>query len=557
MNMVSENLALSDYNELVKKIRTVTSRFHIVSLNRQLDVCDNLLHESPVIDIAILGQFKAGKSSFINSLTASNVLPVGVIPVTTVITRLRFGPQQRAVVTFFDGTNTEVPLEEIGSLVSESENPGNLKDVDVVDIELPSLACYPGLRLVDTPGLGSVFAYHKEVSENWLPQVGAAILAISADRPLSENDLGLIQDLARYTPRIVILLTKADLLTPEQQDEVVRFFRKTLEHRLGREYPIFLYSTRTDTEAMQNQIRSKLLDVLSVNREQEFTSILGHKTQSLVRQCLSYLDIARETSRKADQDRESLRAQILNEKTGYDRIREEITAIIRDCQRQTRTIIMNHLNKLRKPLTERLTEQLASDMRNWKGNLWKLTRMHEAWMAETIEEEIRAISKSENKHFYGTLNKSHMSLTRYLENFRMMLDDNLHKVLGMRLAGTDWKIDVIEPGRPDIKVSPSFEIHWDLLWFLIPMVIFRGIFERHFLNQIPWEVEVNLSRLATQWEERINAAMDGMRSQALGYIKDEIATIDALLSQSPGTTNELDALISELQGYMTSDTASP
>ena len=50
---------------------------------------------------------------------------------------------------------------------------------------------------------------------------------------------------------------------------------------------------------------------------------------------------------------------------------------------------------------------------------------------------------------------------------------------------------------------------------------------------------------------------DGMRSQALGYIKDEIATIDALLSQSPGTTNELDALISELQGYMTSDTASP
>jgi len=45
---------------------------------------------------------------------------------------------------------------------------------------LPALARYPGLRLVDTPGLGSVFKYNTETSEEWLPQVGAAIVAVSA-----------------------------------------------------------------------------------------------------------------------------------------------------------------------------------------------------------------------------------------------------------------------------------------------------------------------------------------------------------------------------------------
>ena len=78
--------------------------------------------------------------------------------------------------------------------------PSNQKNVEVVDVELPSLEGYAGLRLVDTPGLGSIFKYHMETSENWLPEVGAALLAISSDRPLAENDLQLIRDLRRSIP---------------------------------------------------------------------------------------------------------------------------------------------------------------------------------------------------------------------------------------------------------------------------------------------------------------------------------------------------------------------
>ncbi|MGD0211037.1 MAG: hypothetical protein ABSC14_08655, partial [Desulfomonilia bacterium] len=189
-------------------------------------------------------------------------------------------------------------------------------------------------------------------------------------------------------------------------------------------------------------------------------------------------------------------------------------------------------------------------MPSWKGTLWKLARQYEAWVAETMEEEIRHISKTENRHFSGTLNKAHNSLTRYLETFRMMLNDNIDKVLGIRLAETDWKIEVTEPDNPDIGVLYAFDFKFDLLWFLIPMFIFRRLFEQHFIKEIPWATEVNISRLITQWETRINKAIDAMCKQTEGYIRDELSTIDALLSKSQGKTHELHDLISELQGYV-------
>ncbi len=550
MEPAPKNVSIADTKELIEVIRETASRFQIISLNRQIEVCEDLIEKNPLIDVAILGQFKAGKSSFINSLIGKPILPVGVIPVTTVITRIQFGRKERAVVSYFDGTSAEIRLEDLGAYISESENPSNSKDVDVVDIELPALADYPGLRLVDTPGMGSVFKYHKEVSENWLPEVGAAILAVSSDRPLSEYDLGLIEDLAHHTPRIILLLTKADILNPDQQEEVVRFFRKTLKQKLDREFPIFPYSIHKDTEILRERIGSGLLKELSTNRDQEYRRILLHKSQSLLRQCLSYLNIAMKTSLQADHDRDLLHKQILDEKVGYEQIREEINVITNECQRQTRILLKNHLDRFRNPLSEKCINRLSEELPSWKGNLWKLTRRYETWVAEVMEGEMQHISKTENEHFYGTLNKAHAGLTRYLSGFRMMLNDNIRKVLGIQLAETEWKIEVAQPEKPDVKVISSFDIHWDLIWFLIPMVVFRGIFERHFLKQMPWAAEVNLSRLAAQWETGINKAIDEMRNQTLAYIKDELSTIDALLSKSQGSTEEISELVSVLQGHI-------
>ncbi len=85
---------------ILEHIRTLCRRFQIISLDRQIDTCETLLQQNQPIDIAILGQFKAGKSTFLNSLIGKEILPVGAIPVTTVITRLQFGEKELEILDF-------------------------------------------------------------------------------------------------------------------------------------------------------------------------------------------------------------------------------------------------------------------------------------------------------------------------------------------------------------------------------------------------------------------------------------------------------------------------
>jgi hypothetical protein len=82
------------------------------------------------------------------------------------------------------------------------------------------------------------------------------------------------------------------------------------------------------------------------------------------------------------------------------------------------------------------------------------------------------------------------------------------------------------------------------------MFIFRPLFERHFLSQVPDEVVVNLSRLAAQWEERINKTIEGMKKQALAYVQEELATIESLLSRAKGQTDEIRRTMDELKGRL-------
>ena len=538
--------AQSAARSIAGKVHEASDRFEIVSLRRHIDACEALLAEEQLIDVAILGQFKAGKSSFINSLIGQDVLPVGVIPVTTVITRLHSGDKPMAVVTRFDGNTLKVPLDEVGEFISEEKNPANTKNIEVVDIALPALGCYAGLRLVDTPGLGSVFKYNTETSEEWLPHVGAAILAVSADRPLSDNDLSLLRELVRYTPKILLLLTKVDLLSLDEQKEVIRFFKSTLQREISQNLPIYPYSTKIRTEMLRSRIDA-LLSGLSKNRDAEFAHILQHKVASLAKSSIAYLEVALKTSEKADEDRESLKNLILTEKLNYELMRSELFAIARENMLHTRTFIAARLETRRVEFTRKLMTRLQEEMPTWRGNLWRLTRRYEEWLEENLVKELDELSKAEHRHFFGTLNKTYMSVSRSLDLFRNLLDRNIETVLGVRLSPAEWTIDVPEPSRPDVAFVKVFDFHLDLLWFLIPMALFRGLFERHFLKKIPEIGQMHLSRLAYQWEVRINRTIEDIRDQALRYVQDELATINGLLSRFAGQSEEIRRTIGGLR----------
>lgn len=186
-------------------------------------------------------------------------------------------------------------------------------------------------------------------------------------------------------------------------------------------------------------------------------------------------------------------------------------------------------------------------MPTWKGSLWRLTRRYEEWLEEDLTRELGRLSQKEHAHFFGTLNRAYMSASRSLDLFRNLLEKNIELVLGVKLSPPEWDISVPEPGHPDVAFAKVFDFHFDLLWFLIPMVIFRGIFERHFLKKIPGVARMHLSRLGYQWEVRINRAIEDIRDQALTYVQDELSTIDALVTQTAGQSGDIREAIHELE----------
>jgi Dynamin family len=56
-----------------------------------------------LLRVAVLGQFKRGKSTLLNALLGAPLLPAGVIPVTAIPTFIRAGAEAKARIGFLDG----------------------------------------------------------------------------------------------------------------------------------------------------------------------------------------------------------------------------------------------------------------------------------------------------------------------------------------------------------------------------------------------------------------------------------------------------------------------
>ena len=185
----------------------LAERYELAALAPLLASCRTAVSRDEV-SVAVVGRFKAGKSSFLNHFTNRSILPVGVVPVTAVVTEIGFGASEKAVVHFLDGRVQELNVDSIASYVSERENPQNAKGVKLISVELPALERFRGLKFVDTPGLESALLHNTEESLKWLPNVGLALVAVSVDPPLSQQDIELLNRLYRFTPNVTVLLTR-------------------------------------------------------------------------------------------------------------------------------------------------------------------------------------------------------------------------------------------------------------------------------------------------------------------------------------------------------------
>jgi ribosome biogenesis GTPase A len=165
---------LSALLDRAKAISTVDVRARDVLAARLLDRSFNLV---------VVGEFKRGKSTLINALLGRDLLPTGVIPLTSVVTVLQFGMDAAASLIFDDGHTETVSFDKLPEFVTERGNPKNVRGVREAHVMLPAPCLMDGIRVIDTPGIGSMHTHNTDLTYRYLPQADAVIFVASADQP--------------------------------------------------------------------------------------------------------------------------------------------------------------------------------------------------------------------------------------------------------------------------------------------------------------------------------------------------------------------------------------
>jgi len=535
---------------LLQTIQTIAQKQDFQGILREANDLTQFTQSSQWLDVVILGQFKAGKSSLINSFLSRNVLPVGVLPVTAIITRLVYAPQERTVITRKDGSKFDISLDELSAYVTEKENPENKKEVYLVDIELPQLKDFEKLRLIDTPGLGSAFKHNTAVTENWFNKIGAAFVVISAAQPLSENDLEVIKTAAEQSPEVYLVLSKTDLLSADELAEVMAFLKIKTRESVERNFRIFPYTIKDAAGKFKKQIQTTVLDHLSRHLAETQKNIYSHKLVHLRSLTQSYLEIRLNLASKKESERTALKNKILDEQLKLNFIQKELSYIGQSYENSTRTelekkLLGHHL----KPLRTLLEKEFHAGYDQWKGNLYKVSRNYEKWLKENMARALDSIEKQEHGFANELLDNAQTHFNNYTIHFRERLNHRIMEVLHVQLPEEDFQVKVKPLDKPDIVTSWAFESHIDLLWFLIPMKLFRNTFRKYFANQLPGEAEKNLRRLISILTKNINTAIKKSHGETLNYITSKLESIEHLLAGQHSGEEEILTYIKPAVGF--------
>ena len=228
-------------------------------------------------NLVVVGQFKRGKSSLVNALLGQEVLPTSIVPLTSIITAVRYGVEERALVGR-EGADweEEVPISALVEYVTERGNPSNEKRVTSVEVEVPSSFLKRGLYVVDTPGVGSIYQANTATTYAFLPEADAVVFVTSVESPLTETELVLVDTVRQLVHRVFFVLNKTDQVAQLDREEAIAFAERLLCARLGSDdLRIFPLSAKLGLEGKQAADRRQIRESGLAQFEEALSSFLA------------------------------------------------------------------------------------------------------------------------------------------------------------------------------------------------------------------------------------------------------------------------------------------
>jgi GTPase SAR1 family protein len=421
--------------------------------------------DTNTFNLVVVGQFKRGKTSLINALLGADILPVAVVPLTSIATVMTYGEALRIRVYFNDGNIAEIRPESITEYVTEKGNPKNVKDVNEVVVTYPSHYLKGGVRLIDTPGVGSIYQHNTDVAYRYLPKSDAVLFLLSVDQPMSKSELDFLKDVREYSNRIFFLLNKADHLDEKDLTESIDFQRNVLKEATGSDVRIFPLSAKLALDGELN----KAVDMVQKSMLPQFSGTLNtflveEKGKVLI------ISVANNLLRMISRARLELELELKSLTTPLDELQKKITAF--EARKQEVLLEKRDFDILLDGEIKRLgSEVLDEDMTKFRKDLLSRERVH-------LEEEFARSKSLPLKDLKKDLEEMVIAHVKQAFNiWRALEDDRLAKafeaICRRFVVKIDEAVDALLKFSSDLFEIPYEAIKTEALWSTKSMFYYK------------------------------------------------------------------------------------
>lgn len=188
------------------------------------------------VTIAVIGQFKRGKTTMVNSILGRKMLPVGIVPITAAVTRIQYAEGEtgdKARVFFQNGLSQDVPAETLHEYISEQENHDNERGVSEVELFTESDFLKDGIVLVDTPGVGSVHENNSRSAYDFARESDGVVFLLSVDSPINQIEVDFLKSVRKFAGKFYFAVNKIDTVDRDDLDEYLEYCTALISDIMG------------------------------------------------------------------------------------------------------------------------------------------------------------------------------------------------------------------------------------------------------------------------------------------------------------------------------------
>lgn len=368
--------------------------------------------------VAVVGEFSRGKSTFLNNLLQVEALPVGNMPTTAMLTRIRYAAKPALI--YFDQRGVKrstLPLEP-GSwdgLVADNFGGVDPKGVVFACVNDSWLAQF-GVELLDTPGAGDLEEGRARLIGDALLTADAAVITISATQAMSLSEKLFIEQrlIARKTPYMMLALTKLDQIPEGQRGQMIEFVKAKLA-QWGMDIPVFIpqdvkvpqqYAAITGMDKVKKQIESWVIDPKRVGLTEKW--VLA-RVDALVS---TALDSIHEQFALASADQEKRSELLQNKLLALDKAQNQWNELIlqmEDRSAKAYELVQKRVMKYQTSITERLQYEAShagQPERWWREDHPYRLKVELTNMASAVENQLSRTISDDVRWFNASLERS-------------------------------------------------------------------------------------------------------------------------------------------------------